>query len=128
MSTKRPFSPSESPPALGPYNHGVQFGNLLFTAGQIPIDPESGALVGETIEDQTRRVLENLQIIVHSQGLELSHVIKTTIFMTDLGEFQKMNGVYASYFTEDHPARSTIQVAALPLGARIEIEAVAHYD
>lgn len=101
-------------------------GDLLFTAGQIPLDPNTNTLVEGDIQAQTQQVLENLQSLLQSQGLNLSHVLKTTVFMTDLAEFGGMNEVYTRYFQSDHPARSTIQVAALPMGARVEIEAIAH--
>ncbi|MCS1409509.1 MAG: 2-iminobutanoate/2-iminopropanoate deaminase [Verrucomicrobia subdivision 3 bacterium] len=127
MKKKRPFSPSASPKALGPYNHGVQFGDFLFTAGQIPLDPESGSLVGDDIADQTKQVLENLRLILESESLSLEHILKTTVFMVHLSELQQVNAVYAEYFPQSCPARSTVQVAALPMRARIEIEAIAHY-
>ena len=123
---KTTLSPSSSPKAVGPYNHGCRMGDLLFTAGQIPLDPNTNTLVEGDIQAQTQQVLENLQSLLQSQGLNLSHVLKTTVFMTDLAEFGGMNEVYARYFQTDHPARSTIQVAALPMGARVEIEAIAH--
>lgn len=127
MSQKRPFSPEQSPQALGPYNHGVQIGNLLYTAGQIPIDPASGQLVGDDIEAQTQRVLDNIAIILEYESLSFENVVKTTIFLTDLADFQAVNEIYGERFTAHYPARSTIQVAALPMGAKIEIEVVAHY-
>ncbi len=127
MSQKRSFSPEQSPKALGPYNHGVQIGNLLYTAGQIPIDPASGALVGDDIETQTKRVLDNIAIILEYESLDFENIVKTTIFLTDLADFQAVNSLYGERFKAHFPARSTIQVAALPMGAKIEIEIVAHY-
>jgi 2-iminobutanoate/2-iminopropanoate deaminase len=127
MSAKRCFSPDASPKAVGPYNHGVQIGNLLYTAGQVPLDPATGKLVDGGIAEQTERVLDNIEIILQSEGLSFAHVVKTTIFMTDLGEFSYVNEIYAKRFELDFPVRSTVQVAALPLGASIEIEVVAHY-
>ncbi len=127
MSQKRPFSPEQSPKALGPYNHGVQVGNLLYTAGQIPVDPSTGNLVGDDIESQAKRVLDNIGIILEYESLCYKNIVKTTIFLTDLADFQTVNSVYGQYFTENFPARSTIQVAALPMGAKIEIEVIAHY-
>jgi 2-iminobutanoate/2-iminopropanoate deaminase len=124
---KKTFSPEASPKAIGPYNHGSRIGNLLFTAGQIPLDPATNQIVVGDITAQATRVLENLRILLESEGLGLSHVVKTTIFMVDLSEFAQVNEVYARFFTENFPARSTIQVAALPMGARVEIEAIAHY-
>ena len=124
---KKTFSPDCSPNAIGPYNHGSRIGDLLFTAGQIPLDPSTNQLVDGDIKSQAIRVLENLKLLLESEGLDLSHVVKTTVFMVDLSEFPQVNEVYASFFTENFPARSTVQVAALPMGARVEIEAVAHY-
>lgn len=124
---KKTFSPETSPKAIGPYNHGSRIGDLLFTAGQIPLDPQTNAMVDGDISVQATRVLNNLRLLLESEGLDLGHVVKTTIFMVDLSEFAKVNEVYAQFFTENFPARSTVQVAALPMGARVEIEAVAHY-
>ena len=124
---KKTFSPEGSPEAIGPYNHGTRIGNLLFTAGQIPLDPETNQIVGDDIVTQATRVLENLRILLESEGLDLGHIVKTTIFMVDLSEFARVNEIYAGFFAENYPSRSTVQVTALPMGARIEIEAVAHY-
>jgi 2-iminobutanoate/2-iminopropanoate deaminase len=114
-----------APGAVGPYSQGVRTGGLVFTAGQIPIDPATGALVEGPIEDQTRRVLDNIRAVLEAAGTGLDRVVKMTVFMTDLGDFARMNAVYAEYFPETPPARSAFQVAALPLGASIEMEAVA---
>jgi 2-iminobutanoate/2-iminopropanoate deaminase len=127
MSTKFIINPAKSPSAVGPYNHGVRVGDLLFCAGQIPIDPATGNLVTGDIKAQTERVLENVKAILDDQQLTFSNVAKTTVFLTDLGDFASMNEVYSRYFTADYPARSTVQVAALPKGASVEIEIVAHY-
>jgi 2-iminobutanoate/2-iminopropanoate deaminase len=116
---------SNAPKAVGPYSQGICTGKLLFTAGQIPLDPETGKLVGTTIEEQTHQALKNLQAVVEAAGSSLPQVIKVTVFMTDLGQFQAMNTIYAEYFSTDPPARSAFQVSALPLGAEIEIECVA---
>ena len=126
--TKTIIKPSKSAPALGPYNHGVRVGDSLFCAGQIPIDPAhpNGPLPAD-IKAQTERVLENIKLILEDQNLTLANVVKSTVFMTNLGDFAAMNEVYAKYFTADFPARSTVQVAALPRGAQVEIEVVAHY-
>jgi 2-iminobutanoate/2-iminopropanoate deaminase len=115
----------QAPAAVGPYSQGVQWGDLVYTAGQIPLDPATGQLVQGSIEDQTRRVLTNLQAILAAAGCRMSDVVKTTVFIMDMGDFKAMNGVYAEFFPEAPPARSTVQVAGLPLGARVEIEAVA---
>jgi 2-iminobutanoate/2-iminopropanoate deaminase len=116
---------SNAPKAVGPYSQGICTGNLLFTAGQIPLDPETGKLVGTTIEEQTHQALKNLRAVVEAAGSSLRQVIKVTVFMTDLGQFQAMNAIYAEYFSSDPPARSAFQVSALPLGAEIELECVA---
>lgn len=127
MSKKIIIKPAKSPDAVGPYNHGVRIGDLLFCAGQIPIEPASGNLVSGDIKAQTERVLENVKAILDDQGLTFGNVVKTTVFLTNLADFAGMNEVYAKYFTGDFPARSTIQVAALPKGANVEIEIVAHF-
>jgi 2-iminobutanoate/2-iminopropanoate deaminase len=126
--TKIIIKPAKSAPALGPYNHGVRLGDLLFCAGQIPIDPAhpNGPLPAD-IKSQTERVLENVKLILEDQKLTLANVVKTTVFMTNLADFAAMNEVYAKHFTADFPARSTVQVAALPRGAQVEIEVLAHY-
>ena len=126
--TKTIIKPAKAAPALGPYNHGVRVGDLLYCAGQIPIDPAhpSGPLPTD-IKAQTERVLENIKLILEDQKLTLASVVKTTVFMTNLADFVAMNEVYAKHFTGDFPARSTVQVAALPRGAQVEIEVVAHY-
>src|SRR5207249_1405415 len=105
----------------------VRVGDLLFCAGQIPLDPATGNLVSGGIQAQTERVLENVKTILEDQKLTLANVVKSTVFLTNLADFTGMNDVYAKYFTADFPARSTIQVAALPKGASVEIEVIAHY-
>ncbi|MEI6569274.1 MAG: RidA family protein [Verrucomicrobiota bacterium] len=127
MAQKQIIKPPQSPAAVGPYNHAVRVGDLLFCAGQIPIEPATGDLVTGDIKIQTERVLENVKAILDSQGLTFSNVVKSTVFMVNLGDFAGMNEVYARYFTNDFPARSTIQVAALPKGASVEIEVLAHF-
>jgi len=127
MSSKTIIKPAKSAPALGPYNHAVRVGDLLFCAGQIPLDPATGALVPGDIKAQTTRVLENVKAILEDQHLTFTNVVKSTVFLTNLAEFADMNEIYASYFTADFPARSTIQVAALPRGASVEIEVIAHF-
>ncbi len=127
MATKIIIKPAKSPAALGPYNHAVRTGDLLFCAGQIPIEPATGNLVTGDIKLQTERVLENVKTILEDQKLTFANVVKSTVFLTDLANFAGMNEVYAKYFTENFPARSTIQVAALPKGAGVEIEVVAHF-
>ena len=126
--TKTIIKPAKAAPALGPYSHGVRVGDFLFCAGQIPIDPaHPGGPLPVEIKAQTERVLENIKLILEDQKLTLANVVKTTVFMTNLGDFAAMNEVYAKHFTGDFPARSTVQVAALPRGAQVEIEVVAHY-
>lgn len=125
--TKTTIKPAGSAPAIGPYNHGVRAGDLLFSAGQIPIDPATGNLVAGDIRAQTERVLLNLKALLDDQHLTFAHVVKSTVYLTNLADFAAMNEVYARYFTRDFPARSTVQVAALPKGANVEIEVVAHY-
>jgi len=127
MATKQIIKPKNSPPALGPYNHAVRVGDLLFCAGQIPIDPKDGNLVAGDIKVSTDRVLQNIKAILDDQGLTFANVVKSTVFMANLADFAGMNEVYAKYFTADFPARSTIQVAALPKGASVEIEVIAHF-
>ncbi len=113
------------PFAGAPYNQAIVAGGFVFCAGQVPLDPESGTIVEGDIAVQTERVLQSLSAVLGGAGCDLDDVVKTTVFMTDLGEFGEMNAVYASHFTNQPPARSTVQVAALPAGARLEIEAVA---
>ena len=123
---KTVIKPKKAAPAAGPYNHAVRVGDMLFCAGQIPLDP-NGNLVGGDIRAQTERVLENVKVILEDQGLNFENVVKSTVFLTNLADFAGMNEIYSKYFTADFPARSTIQVAALPRGANVEIEVVAHY-
>jgi 2-iminobutanoate/2-iminopropanoate deaminase len=116
---------NNAPKAIGPYSQAIRAGNALYTAGQVALDPASGQLVEGGIEAQTRRVLDNLSAVLEAAGGTLANVVKTTVFMQDLGEFAAMNAVYAEYFTAQPPARSTVQVAGLPRGAKVEIECVA---
>jgi 2-iminobutanoate/2-iminopropanoate deaminase len=127
MLTKQIIKPAKSPAAVGPYNHAVRVGDLLFCAGQIPLNPADGSLITGDIKAQTERVLENVKAILDDQKLTFASVVKSTVFLTDLADFAGMNEVYARYFTNDFPARSTVQVAALPKGANVEIEIVAHF-
>jgi len=127
MLTKTIIKPAKSPAAVGPYNHAVRVGDLLFCAGQIPIIPESGNLITGDVRAQTEQVLENVKAILEDQKLTFANVVKSTVFLTNLADFPGMNEVYAKYFSTDFPARSTVQVAALPRGASVEIEVIAHY-
>jgi 2-iminobutanoate/2-iminopropanoate deaminase len=114
-----------APKAIGPYSQAIRSGELVFTAGQIPLNPETGSLVEGGIELQTRQVLNNLARVLEAAGSGLSRVVKTTVFLQDLAEFAAMNAVYGEFFTTNPPARSTVQVAALPRGAKVEIECIA---
>lgn len=116
----------DAPKAIGPYSVGVITKNLVFTAGQLGIEPGSGKMVDGGIEAETYQALENLVAILKAAGSNMEMVLKTTVFLQDMAEFQKMNDIYAKYFPINPPARSTIQVAALPKGGRVEIEAIAH--
>jgi 2-iminobutanoate/2-iminopropanoate deaminase len=127
MPSKVVIKPSGAAPPAGPYSHAVRVGDLLFCSGQIPVDPATGALVAGDIKVQTERALENLRAILSSEKLTFASVVKSTVFLVSLGDFAAMNEVYARYFDAAPPARSTIQVAALPRGAQVEIEVVATY-
>lgn len=116
---------SGAPAAIGPYSHAVAAGDFLFTSGQIPLVPETGKLAGDTIETQTEQVLKNLEAVLRANGMTFSNVIKTTVFITDLADFGTINAIYATRFPENPPARSCVQVAALPAGAKLEIELIA---
>ena len=116
---------TSAPAAIGPYCHAVRSGSLIFTSGQIPVDPATGSLVEDDIISQTRQVFTNLKTVLEAAGLGLENVVKTTVYLKDMAEFPLLNEIYAKQFGEHTPARSTIQVAALPLDCRVEIEAVA---
>jgi 2-iminobutanoate/2-iminopropanoate deaminase len=122
---KTVISTAAAPAAIGPYSQGIAAGSLVFCSGQIPLDPATGELVNGDMGARTERVLKNLAAVLEAHGIGLSNVVKTVVFLTDLADFGAMNSVYAKFFSEQPPARSTIQVAALPKGANIEIEAVA---
>ena len=125
---KKIISTNEAPAAVGPYSQAVRAGSMVFCAGQIPLDPKTAQIVPGDIGEQTRRVLDNITAVLKADGLTFEHIVKTTIFLTDLGDFQTVNEIYGSYFKQQPPARSTVQVSALPKGARIEIEAIAMVD
>src|SRR5205085_9413958 len=116
---------TEAPAAVGPYSQAIRVGNLVFCSGQIPLDPKTGEIVGRDITAQARQVMENISAVLRAEGLTFENIIKTTIFLTNLGDFQTVNELYASYFKSDPPARSTLQVPALPKGANVEIEVIA---
>lgn len=127
MATKTIIKPANAAPAVGPYNHAVRVGDLLFCAGQIPLDPATGELVEGDVAAQAERVLKNVKAILDDQGLTFANIVKSTIFLTDLNNFGAVNNVYAGCFEGDFPARSTIEVAGLPKGALVEIEVIAHF-
>jgi 2-iminobutanoate/2-iminopropanoate deaminase len=122
---KRVIQTDKAPKAIGPYSQAVQAGSFVFISGQIPLDPATGELVDGDIRQQTRQVMENIKQILESQRLGFADVVKTTIFLKDMGAFSQVNEVYGSYFPGEPPARSTIEVAKLPKNAEIEIETIA---
>ena len=119
------ISVDDAPKAIGPYSQAVDSGTFVFLSGQIALDPETGALSGGDIRGETARVLDNIEAVLRGAHLSRKNIIKTTVYLTDLADFMSMNEVYADFFKEMRPARSTVQVAALPKGAKIEIDAVA---
>ena len=125
---KKIISTSEAPAAVGPYSQAVRVGSTVYCAGQIPLDPKSGQIVSGGVEVQTKRVMDNIGAVLKAEGLGYDHIVKTTIFLMDLNDFQTVNEIYATYFKHQPPARSTIQVAGLPKGARVEIEVIAMAD
>jgi 2-iminobutanoate/2-iminopropanoate deaminase len=118
-------STESAPKALGPYSQGIRAGQFLFVSGQVPIDPQTGALVQGNISDQTSRVFQNIGEILKAGGASFQHVVRTTVYLADLGDFSAMNDIYATFFTPPQPARSTIQAARLPRDARIEVDVIA---
>jgi 2-iminobutanoate/2-iminopropanoate deaminase len=122
----KPVNSLEAPAAIGPYSQAIDAGDYVFLSGQVPIDPKTGDLVHGDIAAQTERVLDNLGAVLHAAGCSFGDVVKTTIYLMDLGDFQTVNAVYAKRFTAAPPARATVQVSALPKGARVEIDAIAH--
>lgn len=120
-------STKAAPAAIGPYSQGNIFGNLLFTSGQVPLDPETGAIVGTTIEEQTEQVFKNVKAILEEAGSSFDKVLKTTVFIKDMNDFAAMNAIYAKYFTEgSYPSRSAVEVARLPKDVLVEIETIAY--
>jgi 2-iminobutanoate/2-iminopropanoate deaminase len=122
---KKVISTTKAPSAIGPYSQAIQVGNLVYTSGQIPIDPATGVLVEGGIKEQTRQSLLNVKAILEEAGLTMGDVVKTTVFMADMSDFVDMNAVYAEFFAEPYPARSAVAVKTLPKGALVEIEVVA---
>jgi 2-iminobutanoate/2-iminopropanoate deaminase len=121
---RHPVTAQGAPAAVGPYSHAVQSGGLLFCSGQVPLDPETGKLVEGSIGDQTRRCLENLQVVCAAAGASLDDAVRLGVYVTDMGTFPEVNEAYAGFFGDGPPARSAIGVAALPLGARVEVDAI----
>ena len=121
---KKVISTTKAPAAIGPYSQAIQVGNLVYTSGQIPIDPATGVFVEGGIREQTRQSLLNVKAILEEAGLTMSDVVKTTVFMADMNDFADMNAVYAEFFAEPYPARSAVAVKMLPKGALVEIEVV----
>ena len=122
---KQVISTPKAPAAIGPYSQAIRVGNLVYTSGQIPIDPATGAFAEGGIKEQTRQSLTNVKAILEEAGTSLANVIKTTVFMADMNDFAVMNSVYAEFFTEPFPARSAVAVKTLPKGALVEIEVIA---
>ncbi len=122
---KSVVSTPHAPKAIGPYSQGIKANGFVFTAGQAGLDPATGKLAGEDIVSQTQQVMRNLQAILEEAGTSMDKVVKTTVFVVNLADFKTVNEIYGSFFTGEPPARSTVQVAALPLGALVEIEAIA---
>ncbi|MEJ7860135.1 MAG: RidA family protein [Pyrinomonadaceae bacterium] len=125
MIVKETISTKNAPDAIGPYSQAVKVGNLIFCSGQIPIDPTTGEFVSENIAEQTRQVLKNLSAVLEAAGSSLDSVVKTTVFLIDMNEFTQMNEVYAEFFSENKPARATVQAARLPRDTRVEIDCIA---
>ncbi|MFZ0545093.1 MAG: RidA family protein [Candidatus Promineifilaceae bacterium] len=123
--TKEIISTENAPAAVGPYSQGVRIGDLLFTAGQVALDKETGQLVGDDVSIQTDKVLRNLTAVLQAAGSSLENVVKTTVYLDNIDDFKAMNEVYGRFFTANQPARTTVEVARLPLGALVEIEAIA---
>lgn len=125
---KKVISTQQAPAAIGPYSQAIQVGNLIYTSGQIPIDPATGQLVEGGIKEQARQSLSNIQAILQEAGLTMASVVKTTVFMADMADFAEMNSIYAEFFTEPYPARSAVAVKTLPKNALVEIEVVAEKE
>jgi len=123
---KKIIATSKAPAAIGPYSQAIKIGDFLYTSGQISLDAETMEMVKGSIEIETEKVLKNIEAILKEDGLNLNHIIKTTVYLTDLGDFSKMNQIYESFFSNNKPARACVQVAALPKGAKVEIDAIAH--
>ena len=125
---KRTIQTEQAPAAIGPYSQAIRIGDFLYTSGQIALDPESGMFLSGEIEEETEQTLKNISAILQAGGLSLENVVKTTVYLSDLNHFSRMNQVYEKYFSKTKPARACGQVAALPKGAKIEIDAIASYS
>ena len=125
---KKVISTTKAPSAIGPYSQAIQVGNIVYTSGQIPIDPTTGKFAEGGIKEQTRQSLLNVKAILEEAGLTMNNVVKTTVFMADMNDFADMNAVYAEFFSEPYPARSAVAVKTLPKGALVEIEVVAEHS
>jgi 2-iminobutanoate/2-iminopropanoate deaminase len=125
MKTLNPVATDKAPKAIGPYSQAIVTGDTVYTAGQVALDPKTGELVGTTVADQTEQVLQNLTAVLAASGSSLGQVVKTTVYLADMADFAAMNEVYARHFGGHRPARSTVQAAGLPKGARVEIDAIA---
>lgn len=124
----KPISTDKAPAAIGPYSQGMIVNGMLFASGQIALDPQTGEMVGSTIQEQTERVMRNVMGLLEAAGTDLDHVVKTTCFLDDINDFAAFNEVYAQYFKNTLPARSAVGVAALPKGALVEVEVIAAID
>ena len=123
---KKQIQTNQAPSAIGPYSQAIRIGEFLYTSGQIALNPENMEMMNGAIEEETEWVLKNLEAILKADGISLADVIKTTVYLTDLGEFARVNQVYEKFFGETKPARACVQVTALPKGAKVEIDAIAH--
>ena len=126
MTKEVVFTP-QAPEAVGPYSQAIKQNGLVFCSGQVPLDPSSGELLGGSVADQTRRAMDNLRAVLEAAGSSFENVVKVTAYLVDMNDFAEFNGVYGEYFSSDPPARATVGVAALPKGARVEVECIATY-
>jgi 2-iminobutanoate/2-iminopropanoate deaminase len=125
MNNRKAVHSTDAPGALGPYSQAIDCGDFVFCSGQVPIDPATGKLIGGDVAEQTRRVLKNLEAVLVAADLSLDHVVKTTIYLASMDDFQAVNGAYAEFFGEAPPARAAVEVSRLPIGAQVEIDAIA---
>ncbi|UJF15546.1 RidA family protein [Jeotgalibaca sp. MA1X17-3] len=125
MNLKKEIVSQKAPAAIGPYSQAIEIGNTLYLSGQIPVDRKEGKITGNTIAEQTHQALQNIKFILEENNMTMKQVVKTTVLLSDINHFSEMNEVYAEYFSEPYPARAAFQVAALPMGALVEIESIA---